>query len=119
MRKLFALILCIVIVFSGCAPPDIPISIESLEDWGQVNTDVRIIACGSSHSLVILGDGSLYTWGLTDSEQIDSRRIGNSSTPFKIMSGVMSIAAGGDHTLAVKADDSLWHGVQTSSNRLK
>ncbi|MDR3278672.1 MAG: hypothetical protein LBT12_07845 [Oscillospiraceae bacterium] len=87
----------------------------------KIMDNVVSVAGGYHHSLAIKTDGSVWTWGLNVSGALG---IGTfalhmediHSTPIKIIdSGVVSISAGLWHSLAVKADGSLWAwGANTS-----
>jgi alpha-tubulin suppressor-like RCC1 family protein len=80
------------------------------------------IAAGSGHSLAIKEDGSLWAWGNNVCGQLGDGTVtvvneampwiiiedNNKSIPMKIMDDVVSVAAGGAHTLAIKSDGSLW-----------
>ena len=81
----------------------------------------KTIAAGISHSLAIKSDGSLWGWGNNNYGQLgdgtaveyNPRLSGepeqnNRLKPVRIMSDVVSVAAGGDHSLAIKTDKSLW-----------
>ncbi|RYG98561.1 MAG: hypothetical protein EON58_06785, partial [Alphaproteobacteria bacterium] len=77
----------------------------------QIATDVTQISVGGSHSLFIKSDGALWAFGNNFYGQIGNeapRRNTNQSLPLQIASGVAQAAAGGNHTLFVKTDGSLW-----------
>ena len=82
----------------------------------QVMTKVRAIAAGRYHSLVLKADGSLWTFGSNGSGELGrpldvdtlATIYGQNPTLTQVMTGVRSIAAGGTHSLALKADGSLW-----------
>jgi alpha-tubulin suppressor-like RCC1 family protein len=82
----------------------------------QVMTEVRAVAAGRYHSLVLKADGSLWTFGTNGSGELGrpldvatlSTIYGQNPTPTQVMTGVRSIAAGGTHSLALKDDGSLW-----------
>ncbi|HET9050163.1 MAG TPA: hypothetical protein VFO60_00575 [Candidatus Dormibacteraeota bacterium] len=73
------------------------------------------LAAGDAHALALKPDGSVYAWGNNDYGQL-----GNGSTiaqpfPVQIMppgSGVVSLAAGAVHSLALKSDGTIlaWGG---------
>lgn len=74
-------------------------------------TYAKRIASGESHTLVIKADGSLWAWGYNRYGQIghgEPDLYKYQSTPVKIMDGVAQVAAGDNHTLAIKTDGSLW-----------
>lgn len=65
--------------------------------WGAIFRDAVAIATGSSHSLAIRADGSLWQWG---------RDIG--LDPVKILDGVVAAAADQGGSIALRDDGSLW-----------
>lgn len=65
--------------------------------WGSIFQDADAIATGSSHSLAIRRDGSLWRWG---------RDIG--LDPEKIMDKVVAAAADQNGSVALLNDNSLW-----------
>jgi alpha-tubulin suppressor-like RCC1 family protein len=79
-----------------------------------VASNVTAIAAGLGHSLFLKSDGSLWAMGLDYYGQLgDGMYLTN--TPFAInqpekivQRGVKAIAAGGEHSLFLKSDGSLW-----------
>jgi alpha-tubulin suppressor-like RCC1 family protein len=55
-----------------------------------------------------MSDGSLWTWGSNDRGQLGDGTTINRKLPVKILDDVISIAAGKEHSLAIKYDGSLW-----------
>jgi alpha-tubulin suppressor-like RCC1 family protein len=79
---------------------------------GQVTglTGVTDIAAGGGHSLALLGDGTVLSWGYDDRGQLG---VGGGTdrdvpTPVPGLTGIRSIAGGYHHTLAVAADGTVW-----------
>ena len=64
--------------------------------WGQIFAGARAIATGSSHSVAIRQDNSLWIWGRNESLE-----------PRQVMRDVDTVAAGIDTTIAI-ADGALW-----------
>jgi hypothetical protein len=83
-------------------------------------TGVTAIAAGSTHSLAVKSDGTVWVWGYNRSGQLgispdpNLRRL----TPVQVsgLTGVITIAAGSNHSLAVKSDGTVrawganWNG---------
>jgi hypothetical protein len=65
--------------------------------WGEIFSDAIAVATGSSHSLAIREDRSLWHWG---------RDI--ALDPEKILDGVVAAAADQSGSIALRDDDSLW-----------
>lgn len=64
--------------------------------WGLVFNGAIAIATGSSHSVAISSDGSLWIWGRNEALQ-----------PKQVMKDVRAVAAGSKSTIAL-ANDALW-----------
>src|ERR1039458_6520045 len=79
-----------------------------------VGSNVTAIATGTGHSLFLKSDGSLWATGLNYFGQLgDGTYFTNASfstnRPEKIVaSGVTAVAAGGEHSMFLKSDGSLW-----------
>ena len=96
-------------------------SLQSSNTPGQVSglTDVVAIAAGSSHSLAVKSDGTLWAWGYDGFGQLgdSASHAGNQSvTPVQVegvggtgfLTGVSSVAGGGLHSLALKNDGTVY-----------
>lgn len=79
-----------------------------------VASGVIAIAAGVNHSLFLKSDGSLWAMGRNEYGELGDGAYSTSfpygvNQPEKIVSnGVTAIAAGGDHSLFIKSDGSLW-----------
>jgi len=78
-----------------------------------VATNVTAIATGDFHSLFIKSDGSLWAMGNNSNGQLGDGTTDNgnfyTNRPEQIVStNVTAIAAGGNHSLFLKSDGSLW-----------
>jgi len=77
----------------------------------KIMTEVKDIAAGSLHSLAVKKDGSLWAWGYNHYGQVGNYTtdsIKDVLSPVKIMDDVTAVAAGGNHSLAIKNDGTLW-----------
>ena len=65
------------------------------------------IAAGSSYSLKLSGDGTVWTWG---TGSVGGMGAFNPGVPVQVsgLSGVVAIAAGAGHSLALKTDGTVW-----------
>ena len=73
-------------------------------DWKQVSG-------GKEHTAAIKTDGSLWTWGRNNLIQLGINATGNRSTPVTTFAGGnnwKSVSGGGEHTVALKTDGTLW-----------
>ncbi len=74
-------------------------------------TGVVAIASGFNHTLVIKNDGTVWAWGSNVYGQLGSIAGGSKSTvPVQVpgLSGIVSVAGGRFHSLAVKNDGTVW-----------
>jgi alpha-tubulin suppressor-like RCC1 family protein len=76
-------------------------------------TNVTAIAAGDFHSLFLKGDGSLWAMGNNGNGQLGDGTTDNgnfcTNRPEQILAtNVTAIAAGGNHSLFLKSDGSLW-----------
>lgn len=76
-------------------------------------TGITTVTAGDSHSLAIQDDGALWSWGENFDGQLGIGTSGtgtNKSVPTQVtaLSGVIAIAGGGFHSLAVKSDGTVW-----------
>jgi len=77
----------------------------------KIMDGVALASAGDEHAVAVKTDGSLWAWGRRTSGRLGDGVVDNRSfqhTPMKIMDGVVSASAGFGHTLAVKADGTLW-----------
>ncbi|MCE9623173.1 MAG: RCC1 repeat-containing protein [Actinomycetia bacterium] len=88
----------------------------------QVLADVTAVASGSEHSLALKSDGSLWTFGANRYGQLGSATNSGTATPnpnpAQVLVGVIAIAGGERHTLALKADGTLWTFGSNDSGQL-
>ena len=80
---------------------------------------VIAVAAGSHHSLALKADGSVWAWGRNNGGQLGDGTLVNKAAPVQVLapgSGVIAITAAGAHTLALKADGSVWEWGSPWSN---
>jgi alpha-tubulin suppressor-like RCC1 family protein/methionine-rich copper-binding protein CopC len=74
-------------------------------------TNVTAIAAGGGHSLALKGDGTVWAWGNNQYGPLGQGTTwGTYYTPVQVpgLTGVAAIAAGGNHSLALKNDGTVW-----------
>ena len=72
---------------------------------------VTAISAGGNHSLALKSDGTVWAWGWNSFGQLgDGTITTNRLTPVQVsgLSGITAIAAGGEHSLALKQDGTVW-----------
>ncbi len=93
-------------------------------------TNVKAIAGGGSHTVALMEDGTVRTWGWNFFGQLGDRSNTDRAAPVQVpdLENVRAIAAGETHTMALMDDDTvrtwgcnsygqLGHGTDTDSNR--
>lgn len=74
-------------------------------------TDIVALAGADSHSLALKADGTVWAWGGNWNGQLGNGTLDSgTSLPVQVigLTGVAAIAAGGDHSLALKSDGTVW-----------
>ncbi len=82
---------------------------------------VVAVASGADHGMALLSDDTLWTWGRDTTGQLgDGSPLATKPTPVQVatLSGVLGIAAGGNHSLARLADGTVWSWGADSSGQL-
>jgi alpha-tubulin suppressor-like RCC1 family protein len=97
---------------------------DGATDSSGTNIDIKIVTpslpagakavaveAGRFYSLAVLSDGTVYAWGQNNVGQLG---IGNAISPQEApvqiggLTNVIALAAGDDHTLALRSDSSIW-----------
>jgi alpha-tubulin suppressor-like RCC1 family protein len=76
-------------------------------------SNVTAIAGGEDHTIALKQDGSVWVWGNNEHGQLGDGTSGVDNyraTPWQVtgISNVTAIAGGGDHTIVLKQDGSVW-----------
>jgi len=81
-------------------------------------TNWKSVASGSNHTTALKTDGTLWSWGLNNFGQLGVNDTTNRNTPVTTLLGGTnwkSVVGGGNRTVALKTDGTLWTwGVNTS-----
>ena len=86
---------------SGTEASSTPVKVSSML------TDVVAVAAGSEHSLALKRDGTIFGWGHNSKGQLGNGETKDVNiTPKQVpgLTNIMEIAAGNNHTLALKQD---------------
>ncbi len=90
----------------------------------QVNSkilnSVIAVAAGSSHTIALKSDGTVWTWGYNSYGQLGDGTVADKYTPVQVssLSGVTAIAGGWFYTVALKSDGTVWAWGDNSSGQL-
>jgi len=93
---------------------------------GAALTGLTDVVAGADHCVALKSNGTVWAWGLNSSGQVG---IGTTTTPQKnavqvkinsstFLTGIVLIAAGGTHSLALKSDGTVWTWGLNSSGQL-
>jgi alpha-tubulin suppressor-like RCC1 family protein len=83
--------------------------------------DIAAVSAGALHALAVRADGTVWAWGNNRSGQLG---IGSASgfvpDPVEVpgLTGVVAVAAGTEHSLALKADGTVWAWGRNASGQL-
>ncbi|WP_147273227.1 S8 family serine peptidase [Anaerobacterium chartisolvens] len=71
------------------------------------------VAAGSGHTIVLKNDGTVWTWGRNSYGQLGDGTTTSSRIPVQVsglsgLSGITDVAAGSEHTIALKNDGTVW-----------
>lgn len=89
----------------------------------QVNgiSDVKEIAGGYDHSIALKNDGTVYAWGCNYLGQLGQGDMGSASiSPVEVkgLQNIKKITIGGDHSIALQNDGTVWSWGQNSWGQL-
>jgi alpha-tubulin suppressor-like RCC1 family protein len=91
-----------------------PTQVGAATRWKQV-------AAGYEYSVALAADGTLWAWGSNASSQLGDGTFTNRTVPTQVGGAAttwLSVACGDIHTLAVRADGTLWAWGYNGSGRL-
>lgn len=73
-------------------------------------TAVTAISAGSTHSLALKSDGTVWGWGSNGLGVLGTAGGGQSTTPIQVpgLTGITAISAGASHSLALRNDGTVW-----------
>ena len=84
-------------------------------------TNVISIAAGGNHTVAYMGNNTVRAWGRNGNGQLGNGTVsGTVSTPVQVkgLTNVLTIGAGWQHTVAVKADGYVWAWGRNSDGQL-
>ncbi len=101
---------------SGFDPDrSVPVQVKGPGGKGFL-TGVIAVSAGSSHSLAVKSDGTVWSWGNNYSGRLGDGSTRDRMTPVQVkgaagkdyLTGVIAVSAGSSHTLAAKGDGTVW-----------
>ena len=92
-----------------------PVQVKGPGGSGQLN-GIMAVAGGMHHTIALKNDGTVWTWGLNALGQLGDGTTTDSPTPVQVvgpggsgfLTGVIAIAGGYGHTVALKSDGTVW-----------
>lgn len=85
-----------------------PVTVVDITDIALMQ--LGAIAAGGNHSMALLNDGTVRTWGENDLGQLGDGIGVDSNRPVEVicLKGAIFVGAGFDHSLAIKNDGTVW-----------
>ncbi|SHI66279.1 Alpha-tubulin suppressor [Geosporobacter subterraneus DSM 17957] len=82
-------------------------------------TNIKAIAAGHNHSIALKADGTVWAWGNNEKGQLGDNSTSQRNTPVQVrkgvtvsedafLQGVIAIAAGKDHSVALREDEKVY-----------
>ena len=92
---------------------------------GKAGYTILEVAAGADHSLFLKNDGTVWSWGRNTDGQLGDGTVANKSMPVQVMldsttplTGVTAVAAGANHSMALKGDGTVWAWGRNSEGQL-
>jgi len=94
---------------STLSPVNTPVQVSTSTGMGTVSA----VAAGRTHSLALTATGEVWSWGSNDEGQLGDGGTASHTSPVHVtglggLSPVVAVAAGDGHSVALKADGTLW-----------
>lgn len=104
INKFFVFFISFILLFS------VPLGNSKLAYADDPVTDVVDISGGAGHTMVLMKDGTVWTWGKNYQGQLGDGTTTDSLTPVQVtgLTDVKEIAGGHNYSMALKSDGSVW-----------
>ena len=94
---------------------NVPVQVKGPGGSGHL-ADIVAAAAGGYHTLALSSDGTVWAWGHNGSGQLGNGGTGLAKTPMQVvgpggtghLSGVVALAGGATHTMALRIDGTVW-----------
>lgn len=101
--------------FPFCRSASLPIPVRNAAGDGHL-TGIAAVAAGNHHSLALANDGTVRAWGVNTQGQLGDGTTEHRSLPARVIDSdasgglarVVAVAAGTTHSVALKADGTVW-----------
>jgi alpha-tubulin suppressor-like RCC1 family protein len=102
-----------------------PVQVRASAAPGAMLTNVQQVAAGSSHTLALKSDGTVWSWGQNAAEQLGDGTGVDQLYPVQVkvdaatfLTGIVAIAAGDFHSLALRSDGKVFAWGENSNKQL-
>ena len=119
MKKVLSWVLALVMMVGVLPMTVMPVAVAADQEWGYL-ANIKQVSGGSSHTIAIKTDGSLWAWGSNSSGELGDGTTVGKILPTRISNDNNwdSVSAGYGFTLAIKNDSSLWAWGYNGGGRL-
>lgn len=108
---------------AGTAPRPSPTRVRA--NASTFLTSVKAVSAGTSHTIALKSDGTVWAWGLNSLGQLGDGTTVQKLYPVAVklpngtpLSGVIQIASGANHNLVLKSDGTVWAWGANSSGQI-
>lgn len=95
---------------SGYSTDGPSLTVSTLASWQPTMAGMNQVAAGTSHSLLIDGDGKVWAWGANNYGQLGNASTDSSNIPVAVndLTDIIQVAVGDNHSVALDANGDVW-----------